>query len=303
MSIQPGIYRIKNVKSGTYFDASLQDKGTVHGWGFRPENENQKWIAEPSGQGFTLKNADTGDYVSAGGPEDGTRVECTPNQNEWWIKEAEGNYAIHVAGMDFVCDLDMGREEDGTTINLWRWTGAPQQTWCFERVGDIPVAAAPQYQPQEQVTYQPQAPIQGTYTSAVAPGVYRIKNAFSGTVIDLAGGETADGTPITGWEAGNGSNQTWSLLPGQSGYVFKNNQSGTYLGYVGDGVEGVMICGVHNAVEWQVNQGSQGFQIRAASNPSIVCDLAGGGKDNGVKICLYSDHSGPNQQWVFEPVA
>lgn len=310
MSVQQGVYRIRNRKSGTYFDASVQNKGEIHGWASHPENQNQKWSVEEAGQGYRLKNLEFGEFAGITGYEDGSRVVLTGNPTEWELQDkGNGAHAIVVAGTQQSCDLDMGHKANGTHIAIYGWHGAEQQQWEFESVGDLSgggggggggyIAQPPQQQQQE---YQQQPPVQ-MYSGAVPAGKYLIENAFSGTAADLAGAGTADGTPITGWECNRGANQTWELIPAQNGYYFKNASSGTYLGFQGAGAEGTMICGSSNPVEWQVNQADQGYSIRLASSPEVVLDLAGGGKDDGVKICLYNNHSGANQQWKFNPPA
>jgi len=289
MSIQPGVYRIKNVKSSTYFDSSVQDSGVIHGWDSRPENKNQRWFIQQSAQGYTIKNAESGAFASVPRLDNNTPVEASANATEWDIQD-KGNstYAIVVSGSPQAVDLDEGHSENGTRISIWYFTGAEQQLWRFEQEGGYGSGPV-------------EAQTEMTYSGAVPPGVYCIENVNSGTAADLAGGGTNDGTPITGWEANRGKNQSWQLIPGRNGYKIKNVSSGTYLSFEGAGAEGTIICGhSSNAVEWQISQADQGFQIHLASNPSVVLDLAGGGKADGVKICLYSNHNGPNQQWKFE---
>jgi len=305
MSIQPGTYRIKNAKSDTYLDASLRQQGQVHGWGSRP-GENQKWRVEQGDGGYKIQNAETGEYLHADGPGNGTSVCCRGDPTEWDVQDRDGCHSIAISGTESVCDLDMGKPEDGTTVNIWYYTGARQQCWHFENQGGQgggygggqQQGSQPQPQQYQQKGSQQQGG--GQYTGAVPPGSYCIHNVNSGTAADLAGAGASDGTPITGWEVNGGSNQTWDLIPGQNGYLIKNSASGTYLGFQGAGQEGTMICGSSNPVEWQVNQADQGYSIRLAQNPSIVLDLAGGGSADGVKICLYSNHSGPNQQWKLQ---
>ncbi|KAG8991186.1 hypothetical protein FRB94_011252 [Tulasnella sp. JGI-2019a] len=53
------------------------------------------------------------------------------------------------------------------------------------------------------------------------------------------------------------------------------------------------VCGSKKPVGLQV------AQMYLASNPNIVLDLAGDGNTNGVKICLYGNRTGDNQQWKF----
>jgi len=316
MPFPQGVYRIKNRKSGTYFDASIQDKGVVHGWAGHQQNENQKWIVEERDGHFTIKNADGGQFAEVGQfasvdrPQDGCRVRISGNPTDWDIRQKDdGTHAILFHGTQLAVDLDMGRNENGTPISIWGWHGAEQQQWHFERVGDLPgggggygggyAAQPPQQQQYQQQQQQQQPPPVQVYSGAVAPGTYVVENAFSGTAADLAGAGTGEGTPITGWQCNRGGNQTWDLIPAQNGYYFKNSASGTYLGFDAEGVEGTKICGSSRPVEWQVNQADQGYTVHLASNNNIVLDLAGGGKADGVPICLYSNHSGANQQWKF----
>jgi len=304
MSIQPGLYRIKNAKSETYFDASVQDPGVIHGWANRPGNKNQTWFVQPSGQGYVIKNGETGAFAGVGRLDNGTPVEAGGRATEWHV-EPKGNdtYRIVVAGSEQAIDLDMGRSNNGASIHIWHWTGAEQQHWRFEeeRGGGGGGGGGGYEGGGGGGGGGYQADAEQSYRGAIPPGRYCIENAFSGTAADLAGGGTNDGTPITGWSANRGANQAWELVPGRNGYKIRSVGAGTWLSFQGNGDEGTMICGhSSNAVEWQITQADQGYQIHLASNPNIVLDLAGGGKADGVKICLYSNHNGSNQQWKFE---
>lgn len=69
------------------------------------------------------------------------------------------------------------------------------------------------------------------------------------------------------------------------GYRFKNCASNTYAGFKEDLKEGVLLSGNQQAIEWQLNAAENGScQIHAATNPTLVVDLAGGTKDNGCKV-------------------
>ncbi|KAG9025586.1 hypothetical protein FRB95_009983 [Tulasnella sp. JGI-2019a] len=327
MSVQPGVYRIQNRKSGTYFDASVSHEGEIHGWSSRPENENQKWHVEPSGQAWKLKNARFNQYAGIRDYQDGNRVVLNGNHNEWEIQDkGYGNCAIISKGTQQCIDLDGGHQKDGTSVSVYCFRGAEQQEWQFQRVGDLPGGGnygsnqghgGAGYNQQQQggggisSGWQPDGGYSAerrqeqarTYSGAVPAGRYLVENSFSGTAADLAGGGTSEGTPITGWSCNRGANQTWELVPSQNGYHFKNAGSGTYLGFQsGGGSEGTIVHGSLNPVEWQVTQANQGYSVHLAANPNIVLDLAGGGKDDGVKICLYNNHNGANQQWKFTPV-
>lgn len=292
MGIQPGTYRLKNAKSGTYFDASVSHPGQVHGWACRPENENQKWVVEPRGGGHVLRNAGNNQYASVSGTENGTRVQASGNPTEWRIEEKDGAYAVYVSGSQSVIDLDMGRCENGTSISIWYYTGDHQQKWHFEEA-----SGGGQQQPQG---YGGQG--EGRYVGDVPPGVYRIHNSFSGTALDLSGAKGDDGTPCIGYQVTNGANQTWRFEPGSNGYRLKNVASGTYAGYRSheQPTDGVLLTGNQNPVEWQVKLVDQGHQLHLASNPILVLDLAEGSRVDGAKICLWTNKNGQNQKWRLE---
>jgi len=299
MSINPGTYRIKNVKSGTYLDASVKDQGVVHGWDSRPDNANQKWELQQSQGGWAIKNVGNGKYLHVHSAQDSCPVDVSDSESIFQIDNKGNGYAICVKDSGVVVDLDQGKRENGTSVALWGFHGAHQQQWEFE-----PAQGGGQSQGQ-QGGYQgrqaaAQAPVQ--YQGPLPNGRYRIHNLYSQTAFDLNAGANQDGTPITGWERGNGVNQTWELESGTSGYRLKNGASGTYAGFREDLKEGVLLSGNQQAVEWQLQAAENGsYQIHAATNPTFVIDLAGGTKDNGCKICTWENKSGQNQMWVFTP--
>jgi len=303
MGIQSGTYRLRNAKSGTYFDASVSHQGQVHGWACRPENENQKWVVEPRGGVHVLRNAGNNQYASVSGTENGTRVQVSENPTEWRIEEKDGAYAVYVSGSESAIDLDMGRSENGTSISIWYYTGAHQQRWHFEEAsggGQQQSSGGQQYGQQQPQGYGGQA--EGQYIGDVPPGVYRIHNSFSGTALDLSGAKADDGTPCIGYQVTNGANQTWRFESGSNGYRLKNGASGTYAGYRSDEqpTDGVLLTGNQSPVEWQVKQVDQGHQLHLASNPDLVLDLADGSKEDGAKICLWTNKNGQNQKWILE---
>jgi len=291
MSIQPGTYRIRNVKSGTYLDASARNEGVIHGWASR-ENDDQKWIVERSGGGYTLKNVANGRYASVNDAQDNNPVQATGNPTEWNIENKGDGSAIYACGSGVVIDLDSGRSENGTAINVWGWHGAKQQLWCFEQVGQGGGGYGQQQQQQQQ---------SGGYQGPVTPGAYHIVNAFTGTVFDLAAGDANDGTPISGWERGNGPNQIWHVEAGQNGYRFRNHASNTYASFGGNVQEGALLTGKREFDEWVLKQSDLGYQIHSARDENFVLDLAAGSRDNGAKICIWENKSGQNQQWKLEP--
>ncbi|KAG9019722.1 hypothetical protein FRB90_010992 [Tulasnella sp. 427] len=280
--VQPGNYRIRNAKSGTYLDESNKNADQVHGWDSRPDNQNQKWTLEQANQGFTIKNLGHGRYLAPSSSDDGAEVTALDNPFEWELREENGAYAITIPGSQQVVDLDRGHDENGTPVSIWGFHGASQQLWQLEEEGG--------YQGGQQ---QPQ------YQGPISPGTYRVHNVFTGTALDLAGGKSDDGTPVIAWSVGNGPNQAWTFESGSKGYRVKNNASGTYLG-CGSLNEGELLAGHSQPVEWTVTQDDEGYQLHPAENPQLVIDLAEGKKDDGAKICIWSNKQGQNQKWLIQ---
>ncbi|KIO34198.1 hypothetical protein M407DRAFT_240784 [Tulasnella calospora MUT 4182] len=297
--VQAGTYRLRNVKSGTYLDESNKDKGKIHGWENRPQNNNQKWVFEPAGQdSFRIRNAEHGRYVSTNGAHDNADVKAsTGDQDVWTFKNEGRGYAIYLQGSNHVIDLDMGKDDDGTRVSIWPYTGAHWQLWDLEEVGGGSRGGQPSGQPGGNQWSSGNQ--QQQYRGAVQTGRYRVHNVHTGTALDLAGGKPDDGTPVIAWSSGTGSNQTWNLEAGSNGYRFRNGASNTYLGYT-NLEQGELLCGRGGPVEWTVTPADQGYHIHPAQNQNLVLDLAEGKRDDGAKICLWAKNDGNNQKWRFD---
>ena len=87
------------------------------------------------------------------------------------------------------------------SIQLWDYAGEEWQQWAFVRAGE---------------------------------GVYRIRNRFTGKMLDLIAGGVVDGTWLHQWEGTSGSSQLWVLENTGDGRVkIKSNLSGKCLDVVG----------------------------------------------------------------------
>ncbi|KAG8931814.1 hypothetical protein FRC03_011340 [Tulasnella sp. 419] len=297
--VQEGIYRLKNVRSGTYLDASIQKKNVVHGWDSRPENKNQQWEIRRSGDKYTIKNVGNGDYINVWNTNDRTDVKVKDDPTPVRFEEHDGAYAIYLDDSQGVIDLDQGRDENGTDINVWRFSGAKQQLWRLEGVGSG-YQSQSGVQPRGESSYSA-PPQQDNYRGAVNPGTYYIRNVHTGTALDLAGGASTDGTKVIGYSAGSGNNQKWTLEPGSRGYRLKNAQSGTYAGFQSheSPTDGVLLTGNRNAPEWDVKQADQGYQFFIPGT-NYVLDLASGDRSDGAKICLWTNKGENNQKWNLQ---
>ncbi|CAL1702567.1 unnamed protein product [Somion occarium] len=139
MSIEEGHkYRLVNAKSGTTLDLSGGDNKSLIGYDWHG-GENQKWILERQGSGWTFKNAASGLYFSVeGNAEDGSPVTASENPTQWdiWPDEEDGSvYRIFLPNTRFNIDLaDHGNPTPGTLVTLWnKWHPGVNQCWRFEQ--------------------------------------------------------------------------------------------------------------------------------------------------------------------------
>ncbi|QRW09463.1 ricin-type beta-trefoil lectin domain protein [Ceratobasidium sp. AG-Ba] len=138
----PGIYVIRNVKTGTVMDL----EGAVDGEGVNIQGHeanngaNQRWHVMPSGNGsnMTIQNVATDEYAAypnmskkqllsrpSGRPSIKSR-QLTRDSSEY-ISIAPVELATHVV------DLTKGLEANRTPICLWVKHTEDQQKWYFER--------------------------------------------------------------------------------------------------------------------------------------------------------------------------
>ncbi|MCV2423813.1 RICIN domain-containing protein, partial [Paucibacter sp. DJ4R-1] len=193
------------------------------------------------------------------GGHNSSKLHGSGNPSTWYLpQQDDGSVFITLAGTNYVVDLDMGKDENGTTIHLWEKTGAKQQKWFFEKINDNPGQQQQPYQQQQpQQQYQPpqqqQQPPQQTYQPPpqqqqpqqpqqpqeppcpVSPGTYFLKNVKTGTVIDLSRGESNEGADVFGYDHNGGNNQKWQLQPTGNGQkmTLRNVQTNSYASFPG----------------------------------------------------------------------
>lgn len=118
--------------------------------------------------------------------------------------------------------------ENGASIRLWSYEGQPWQQWIFEEA---------------------------------AEGQYRIKNRFTGKVMDLAMSGVVNGTWVHQWEKTTGKGQRWEI----------------------------------GSPPWAGNA-----KIRNVLADKVI-DLVGMRVDNGTQAQIWQDVFGENQLWSIQP--
>ncbi|KAG8932059.1 hypothetical protein FRC01_000372 [Tulasnella sp. 417] len=314
MTIRDGVYRLKNLKSGTFFDNSEKNRETIHGWDYRQGSGNQEWeVRQQNDDSYIIRNVASRRYVHASGGRDGTRVKAEDTEREashWNIRDAGDNtYNIYLKGSNGVIDLDMGKDENGTSISIWGHTEARQQRWKFEKVRDL--GGDHREDRRDQPGSQQPLPQPGggggggggagRYQGAVPAGRYWVRNAHSGTAMDLSGSNPDDGAAIIGYQVTQGNNQQWDFEPGVQGYRLRNIATGTYLSVRPNDQlqDGVLPTGNKNIrTEWDVQGDSNGYYLQLPGT-NLVVDLAQGSAQDGAKICLWTKSGANNQRWLL----
>ncbi|KAG8792109.1 hypothetical protein FRC12_007161 [Ceratobasidium sp. 428] len=134
----PGIYTIRNVKTGTVIDLdSAIDGEGVNIFGFEGNGgANQRWHVMPSGNGanMTIQNVATDEYAAFPKHEQGATLLSSFKAAEWTITKADkGFYIAPVEMPTHVVDLTNGLEANKTAICLWIKHTEDHQKWFFER--------------------------------------------------------------------------------------------------------------------------------------------------------------------------
>ena len=112
----------------------------------------------------------------------------------------EGAYYTIAAANGRVLEVADFNTENGASVRLWSYEGQPWQQWAFEETAD---------------------------------GQYRIRNRFTGKVMDLAMSGVVNGTWVHQWSATTGAGQRWEIVPAGGGVKLRNVLADKTLDLVG----------------------------------------------------------------------
>ncbi|KAG9074432.1 hypothetical protein FRC06_010702 [Ceratobasidium sp. 370] len=140
--VQPGTYRIINVKSGTCI--TVKNDWDAVGWQ-KHDGRDQQWYVQRSGEGYRFKNCETGQYLclveTRDSKEPRTKVFCGVYPTTWDLRQESKDFNMYIikqADANRIIDLNKwGSEENGTELFADpqpHWV--PQQRWRFEFLSD-----------------------------------------------------------------------------------------------------------------------------------------------------------------------
>lgn len=145
-------------------------------------------------------------------------------------------------------------------------------------------------------------------------GIYMIKNVNSGLYLDVAGGNSANGTNVQQWGASSALYyNTWKLVSVGGGYYKLYSQVGDGNTYLLDLANGSTASGTNIQI-WQdtysdaqifylekTADGSYAILTKVTNNGSGL-DVAAGSKSSGANVQQWGYSGGNHQRWIFEKV-
>lgn len=149
-------------------------------------------------------------------------------------------------------------------------------------------------------------------------GIYNIRSANSGLLMDVYRGGRIEGDRVIQWPKGNSQlNQQWTFERLPDGYYKITSVLNPKFSL--DVFQGGTSQG-QNVIQWtfntkiaQINQkwklidnldGSVSImsQLSESNGQNYVLDVYGGGMTAGVNVITYGSHGGQNQRWILDPV-
>lgn len=301
-----GYYTIASLVSGMLIDAdygSVVPRGAAHLYGSLDDTgsytKNRFWILEPSGEGFAIKNAANGLYLSfesgvAVTSTDAVTWTLTQTKGFTWtqadidafaaaqgLQIPDGTYAL---GMDSsprsVVDVSGGSASNGANIQIYASNNTAAQRWVIKNTLD---------------------------SNGQPTGYVTIAHAGTSSALDVTGGGKKSGTNVQQYAVNGTAAQRWIPVKQTNGsFVF---YSGLGRNLVLD-VSGGSVSNGANVQIWTANgsaaqrfiaidanphvtAGTQSvadgmYQINSVSDSSKCLDVTGGSVSNGARIQTYA---------------
>ena len=301
-----GYYTIASLVSGMLIDAdygSVVPCGAAHLYGSLDDagsyTKNRLWILEPSGEGFAIKNAANGLYLSF---ESGVAVTSTDSAT-WTLTQtrgftwtqvdvdsfaaaqglqiADGTYALAMdSSPRSVVDVSDGSAANGAKVQIYASNNTAAQRWVIKNTLD---------------------------SDGLPTGYVTISHLGTSSALDVSGGSKKSGAIVQQYATNGTAAQRWIPVKQANGsFVF---YSGLGRNLVLD-VSGGSASNGANVQIWVANgsaaqrfiaidahphveAGSQTvadgmYQINSVSDSSTCLDVSGGSVSNGARIQTYA---------------
>lgn len=301
-----GYYTITSLVSGKLIDAdcgSVVPRGAAHLYGSLDDagsyTKNRFWILEPSGEGFAIKNAANGLYLSL---ESGVAVTST-DVATWTLTQTkgftwtqadidafaaaqglqipDGTYAL---GMDSsprsVVDVSGGSASNGANIQVYASNNTAAQRWVIKNALD---------------------------SNGQPTGYVTIAHAGTSSALDVTGGGKKSGNNVQQYVVNGTAAQRWipvkqangsfvfysglgrNLVLDVSGGSVSNGANVQIWTANGSAAQRFIAIDAHSHVEAGCQTVADGmYQINSVSDSFTCLDVAGGSVSNGARIQTYA---------------
>ena len=207
-----GLVRLHNKRTSTAY-LTTNTNGSAVGASKVSSGLSQIWILEKSGSGYTVRSANTGQYLqgefgSPSGSATTLYIQFSPNNT------GTMSYINISSASDFSGQKCMNLGNNGTTVTKWSYANDSGSDWAIELAEDITEAQVIDHM--NTAKGYASALKDGAYYRLICPLYDRVATEADGNVQSLALNES-------------NYSQYWKLIKNGSGYAFQNVVSQKYI--------------------------------------------------------------------------
>lgn len=298
------VYMIQNENSGLYMevkDANAENTANVQQWGAESSAAHNTWRVLSAGNGYYYLYSQLGDKVT------------------------------------YLLDIDMGKSDNGTNIQIYTDTKADAQQFKFVRIDDgtyyiltkssgdkscVAVSSASTSSGANIIQWEYKAgdksqkwiltQVEDTGCIMDTNSIYMFKNLNSGLYMEAEGGKASDNTNVQQWGAdGISAHNSWTLKSFGGGYYYVISQLAdgkTYYLNISGGTKengGNAEILTNNKTSSHLfkfvkNPDGSYYILTRASKDAGALETAGGSKGSGANVQQWEVNGESCQKWIVE---
>jgi len=298
------VYMIQNENSGLYMevkDANAENTANVQQWGAESSAAHNTWRVLSAGNGYYYLYSQLGDKVT------------------------------------YLLDIDMGKSDNGTNIQIYTDTKADAQQFKFVRNDDgtyyiltkssgdkscVAVSSASTSSGANIIQWEYKAgdksqkwiltQVEDTGCIMDTNSIYMFKNLNSGLYMEAEGGKASDNTNVQQWGAdGISAHNSWTLKSFGGGYYYVISQLAdgkTYYLNISGGTKengGNAEILTNNKTSSHLfkfvkNPDGSYYILTRASKDAGALETAGGSKGSGANVQQWEVNGESCQKWIVE---
>lgn len=298
------VYMIQNENSGLYMevkDANAENAANVQQWGAESSAAHNTWRVLSAGNGYYYLYSQLGDKVT------------------------------------YLLDIDMGKSDNGTNIQIYTDTKADAQQFKFVRNDDgtyyiltrssgdkscVAVSSASTSSGANIIQWEYKAGdksqkwiltrVEDTGCIMDTNSIYMFKNLNSGLYMEAEGGKASDNTNVQQWGAdGISAHNSWTLKSFGGGYYYVISQLADgktyYLNIAGGTKENGGNAEIltnnktsSHLFKFVKNPDGSYYILTRASKDAGALETAGGSKGSGANVQQWEVNGESCQKWIVE---